>query len=273
MPSIKKFQEVFCIKKNIKQIIEKLDNNEQKTILKILINEKIPYTKNNNGYFFNMNHYTNDSDILKQIYKTLLSMDKNSSIIKNIDDDRNKFVIECKLVIEQTLLNAITKKKNDYYTLVRKIPEYNYTNIACSFNKIIKEYKNTFTKSKINRMGSVECRINEYIKKSKSRARIYDTKKYYHESYIEEYNDNDNDNDNDHDNDLESSEIDLEESCEIDLNIEESFEIDLEKEEEDTYDIEQSELIEEDFYINLLKKNGYEINTDKSCLLICEEYI
>lgn len=242
------------LKNGIHQIINKLNKNEQKIILKTLINEQIPFTKNNNGYFFNMSQYNNDS--LQHLYDTLLSINENRKVIKDLDDNRNRFVIECKKVIEDNLKNTLHQKMQNYNKFITKLNDS--SNIIMNIEKIPKEVKPILKKQKF---AFVDTKMYTMLKNLKSRHK--NLKNKINDNYYEDEKPTNDTNDINDVNDTEN-----EENEDDDIN-------DTETEIEPEPEILDSEINEEDetFYINLLKEKGYFINTDKSCLLVMQDYI
>jgi hypothetical protein len=115
--------------KDIKDIItriNKLQKKEKMHILNILKINDINFTKNENGYFFNL--LTIDNHIVDKISKCLELIEKNSDIIKEIDKKRSELITYYKILIEERLQNTLTKRKLDYIEtlIVKKISNINY---------------------------------------------------------------------------------------------------------------------------------------------------
>ena len=257
------------LKTNIKQVINKLNRNEQTLIVKTLLKEDIPFTKNNNGYFFNLSQFTDDSIQLHQIYNTIVSIDNNRLQIKTIDDARNKVVNDYKKVIEENLKNTLCKKIEEYNFQITIIKEQVYTNLNIRIREIPIENKQyVFKKPEKPKVGSIEYKINEYLKLRKYKNKS-STIKYFTNDNFEECENNNNNNDTTEieDYSLNVDDTDIQNDDILDLN-------DIESENLNEEDDNNSEInLEEEYYINLLKKNGIECNTDKSYRLLYEDYI
>jgi hypothetical protein len=72
--------------KRLKSKIETLDSTEQFEIIKILNKNNYTYTKNNNGYFINMNNIS--SDIIDEINKFIDFSNKNNELLINDHNER-----------------------------------------------------------------------------------------------------------------------------------------------------------------------------------------
>jgi hypothetical protein len=112
--------------KNIITRINKLQKKEKMHILNILKINDINFTKNENGYFFNL--LTIDNYIVDKISKCLELIEKNSDIIKEIDKKRSELITYYKILIEERLQNTLTKRKLEYIEtlIVKKISNINY---------------------------------------------------------------------------------------------------------------------------------------------------
>ena len=72
--------------KSLKNKIEKLESTEQYEIIKILNKNNYYYTKNNNGYFINMNNIPNDT--LEEIKSFMEFSNKNNE--KLLDQQKER---------------------------------------------------------------------------------------------------------------------------------------------------------------------------------------
>lgn len=161
--------------KNIIARIGKLGLKEKHHILNILNTTNINYTKNSNGFFFNLLDV--EQDVLEKICNCLDLIEKNSDILRKLDKRRNDLLEYYKNIIEERLYNNIQQKKMEYIEKLKVISDP----ISINMNKkkivkktidttadidiLIKEYvksKNKYEK------GSVYHRITGYIKLLKS---------------------------------------------------------------------------------------------------------
>ena len=158
--------------KDVISRINKLNIKEKMHILNILRMTKIDYTKNVNGYFFNLLQI--DTVILEKICNCLDLIEKNSGILKEMDRRRIELLNYYKNLIEERLQKNIQKKRNEYVNRLQlKDPSLNIVIKRKIIKKkrifehitdpdlLIKEYikyKNRFQK------GSVYHRITTSIK-------------------------------------------------------------------------------------------------------------
>ena len=91
--------------KKIIDKIKKLSEKEKCHILSILQKNNIEYTKNNNGYFFNLKNI-NDS-ILSKIDKCVDLIEKNRDLIYSLDVKRESYLNYYKNLIQNKLNESI----------------------------------------------------------------------------------------------------------------------------------------------------------------------
>lgn len=283
--------------KNLINKISKLNTQEKTYILKLLIDKNIKYTKNVNGFFFNMyspgvNHCT-----LETINESIDLMLKNRNILNDIDKKRDLMIKECKELIENQLHSTNKKKQNDYFNKIC-IKQVN-TNITYNFSKYKKSinykiYDNIDTidkKNTIYNKNSVFFRLNTQMKLNTRQHRKSNNQKYLdNESNDLETTSNkisddiivddvicdddnyNNDEDPDYDECVDENQL-IELSDNADINdIEEIPDID----DHMDLDIDENEIDEDNqrlFYKELLNKHGFIFNEDKDCMLIYQEYI
>lgn len=294
--------------KDIISRINKLNTKEKTHILNILRMTQIDYTKNTNGYFFNLLEI--DPDILIKICNCLDLIEKNSGILKEMDRRRNELLNYYKNLIEERLQKNIQRRKDEYINRLQLkdsplnivIKRKNRINKKRLFEHItdpdllIKEYnksRNRFEK------GSVYHRIIKSIKIIKSnRVREKKTSETEEQNEVNTLDDNDSgydvkDNDSVVDVTQDSFHMSDNEDQEKDED-EKDDEKDNEEDDEDKYisenDIED-EYCEEDEdndqdkittdntetefrrFKNLLYKQGFEFNDNKNCMLVYQTYI
>lgn len=120
--------------KDIIHRIHKLNSKEKLHILNILKQYDHQFTKNTNGYFFNLTHI--NDEVLYKLSKCIELIEKNRDLIKEMDKKRDELLEYYKSLIEEKLLNTIKEKKNKY---IKKITLHtNHTNIWVDFSKITK---------------------------------------------------------------------------------------------------------------------------------------
>jgi polyhydroxyalkanoate synthesis regulator phasin len=178
---------------NFKDIINKvkrLNEKEKYHILYILQKNNIEYTKNNNGYFFNLDKI--DKIIIEKINKCIDLIEKNREIIKELDKKRNMHLEYYKQLIEDKLEETRrNKKKNiqdklvmqsekeDFIFFIKKKPKKRQRPIpGCDINEndpdiLMKSYLKFKKITKCNYLYNlVQCiskrksKVNEVIEES-----------------------------------------------------------------------------------------------------------
>lgn len=76
--------------KLLKSKIESLESTEQYEIIKILNKNNYNYTKNNNGYFINMNNIP--SNVIEEIMNFIEFSSKNNELLINEQKERLNFL-------------------------------------------------------------------------------------------------------------------------------------------------------------------------------------
>ena len=125
---------------NVKELINKisrLNQKEKEHVLKLFIGKNIQYTKNVNGYFFNLCTSNITPDVLKSINDGINLMEKNRNLLNDIDKKRDLMLRQCKELIENKLNDTIKSKQYDYFNKIRLIP--NNMNIDYTISKITKK--------------------------------------------------------------------------------------------------------------------------------------
>lgn len=100
--------------------IDKLDSKEKTHILSILKGTNNTFTKNANGYFFNLAAVP--EEIITKIEKCVELIEKNRDLIKDMDRRRESLLIYYKGVIEETLLSSMRNKREKYLSMLRVLP-------------------------------------------------------------------------------------------------------------------------------------------------------
>jgi hypothetical protein len=280
--------------KDIINRVNKLDNKEKLHILNILKINGVDFTKNTNGYFFNLTNV--DEEVVRKIVKCIELIETNRDLIRKIDKRREELLDYYKKIIQEKIDNNIKKRKNEYTNnlLLREIK----TSIKCNIKRILK------IKKKCDFKGDPDDMIKEYNKlltqyeKDQvyyniiSKIKAYnnmknDKKKEKIQSYdhISDFNDEEEDIDMDIDDEyieddlevVEDIEVDEEEDDDLyykDIDEEEENENDNENEIEIELDEEKDDLETEtnmNFYKNLLNKKGFAF--DNKLVLGYQEYI
>lgn len=92
--------------------IKNLNNNEKVHILTILKKHSIEYTKNYNGYFFNLDKL--DENVINKLNQCIDLIEKNRDIIYILDRKRDEHLKYYKTLIETKLNETISTKINNY---------------------------------------------------------------------------------------------------------------------------------------------------------------
>lgn len=100
--------------------IKRLTTKEKHHILSIFKKYNVEYTKNANGYFFNLDKI--DSDILDKVYKCVNLIEEKRELITTLDKKRDSYLEYYKNLIENKLKETITKKRDDYIKQLILIP-------------------------------------------------------------------------------------------------------------------------------------------------------
>ena len=126
--------------KNVIIRISKLTSKEKVHILNILKNHGIDFTKNTNGYFFNLS--TLDDDIILKLNKCLELIEKNRDLIKEMDKRREELLHYYKTLIENTLHITLGEKRNEYINYLKINPSK--SNLSIRINRVKIKRKKLF---------------------------------------------------------------------------------------------------------------------------------
>ncbi|NBO99316.1 MAG: hypothetical protein EBU90_04205 [Proteobacteria bacterium] len=106
--------------------IDKLDSKEKTHILSILKGTNNTFTKNANGYFFNLAVVPEET--INKIVKCVELIEKNRDLIKDMDLRRESLLTYYKGIIEETLLSSMRNKREKYVSMLRVVPlDHNMT--------------------------------------------------------------------------------------------------------------------------------------------------
>lgn len=288
--------------KEIINRISKLHDKEKIHVLNILKSNNIQFTKNANGYFFNLLEL--NSDIILKICECLDLIEKNVDLIKDMDKKRYDLLLYYKKLIEEKLKQSINKKKDDYIQCLILKKESNISmnfNRTCKFKKIKK-----FAHYNMENDTGVhpDVIVREYIKlkfkypKNSVYSRILSNlkNKKPQESVANEVENSENDFDNIIEVDenisevgesLDDVEIDVDADAEVEVDVDVDVDIDVDVLDVDIDLIEEKQSIDEDdtvdqddnqdmkilYYKKLLNKQGFVFDDNKDCLLVYQEYI
>lgn len=289
--------------------INKLEKKEKIHILNILKKYQTNYSKNLNGYFFNLGLLQNET--IEKLLDCLDVIENNRDLIYEMDTKRTNLLNYYKNLIEEKIQLSIQNNKKIYTDL---LTIKNVSNIYCNIKKIqentsknididvlIKEYK----KSQKYKKNSVFYRLTEQCKIIKLQNKQYNLSQK-RENYADDFNYDNEIEDGDIEEyeepqefceeleniDVENTELDNENNPEhilkkLELCNAKDIDIDEDKENKKCIKIEEENEVEEEpvkeytenflktlaDYKVLLSQHNYIFDEDSLCLLIPEDYI
>lgn len=161
--------------------IKRLTVKEKYHILSIFKKYNIEFTKNSNGYFFNLDKI--DESILEKVSKCVDLIEQKRELIYTLDQKRDSYLEYYKNLIENKLKETINKRKDNYINQLILVPSKTYikkkqtkfirkVNIVDDPDILMKE----FNKSKKYHKNSVYFRLNQKLValSRKSHKRVYE---------------------------------------------------------------------------------------------------
>lgn len=276
--------------------VQKLTNKEKMHILSILQANHHDYSKNANGYFFNLS--TVNPDVLQNILECLQLIEQNRGLLKELDKRRDELLAYYRTIIEEKLRVSYEQKLEKTKDMLSIKPVE--CNISTTITKVIPAKFNTtdvdpdvllqeYLKSKKYTKGTVYHSILSKMRSEKTNMKTFDGSKKCNDEYQfdGEYNED--------------------EDVYVPEGIEEEYVSDVHEEVEDEYvsDV-QSQLSNESvdtelsdhtecysehddvpetteqttqlqntmmYYRQLLNKKGFVFDKDMSCALVYQEYL
>jgi hypothetical protein len=148
--------------------IKRLTVKEKYHILSIFKKYEIEFTKNSNGYFFNLDKI--DESILEKVSKCVDLIEQKRELIYTLDQKRDSYLEYYKNLIENKLKETINKRRNKYINQLILVPSETYikkkqtkfirkVNIVDDPDLLMKEYN----KSKKYHKNSVYFRLNQRL--------------------------------------------------------------------------------------------------------------
>lgn len=160
--------------------VKRLTPKEKHHILSIFKKYNIDFTKNSNGYFFNLDQI--DPHIIDKVSKCVDLIEQKRELIFNLDKKRDHYLEYYKTLIESKLKETINKKRDKYINqliliptetyISKKKPKYTRVIISGDPDVLMKEHLKT---KKYNK-HSVYFRLTQ-IMNSFSRKHGYRSKK------------------------------------------------------------------------------------------------
>jgi hypothetical protein len=282
--------------KNIIVKIKNLCNNEKIHILNILQKSSIEFSKNNNGYFFNLDAI--DITLLQKVLQCINLIEKNRDTLLKLDKQRNMHLTYYQNLIESKLNQTFLIKRQTYLNkLITTLNEFKYSKFINKKVKIINwiNQKPEYVDPDIlMKEYEIQCKY----KKDTVYYRLYQKTRIVSKKYINKIKHNNDDaryddtgegDDNEYGND--GNEADIEDDVHIDADfdetnndIDEDADADADTDTDDgTEENISEEYLDEDakiilntqiaFYKQLLAQNGYIFDYNKNINLKIEEYI
>lgn len=205
--------------KNFKEIINRVKNlteKEKHHILNILKKHNIEYTKNHNGYFFNLEKI--DSNIINKLEKCIDLIEKNRDLIYSLDKKREMHLDYYKQLIEDKLKQTILLKQKQHLEKLTLINQKDN-----SLDKFIKKRNDNKNDSKV--YVDPDILMKNYLKSKKiTKKSIYYNlfqciSKRKNQNKKDSSNDSDNCNSNENSNDDNELTGDIDNFDEVDVDI------------------------------------------------------
>lgn len=159
--------------------IKRLTPKEKHHILSIFKKYNVEFTKNSNGYFFNLNQI--DDDILDKVSKCVDLIEQKRELITTLDQKRDAHLEYYKNLIENKLNETINKKREQYINKLILIPSETYIKkkiikrVSMFHNLdpdiLMKEYNRPKKYNKNSPYYRIHQRIQELSRKSHRHAR------------------------------------------------------------------------------------------------------
>jgi hypothetical protein len=281
----------------IKTLIDKIKNltSKEKThILSILKKHSIEFTKNSNGYFFNLNKISNS--VMQQLSKCVELIEKNRNLLVILDKKRSEQLDYYRELIQSKINKTIEIKRveyiqkffieddhdNDFKPFIsKKIKKPKNASdididILIKNHMGLKKYKKDSVYYKILQACTKKTRNISKNDEIESNSSFYDADESQElEGEFEgEYNENDNDNENDNANEYyEENEEEIQglQDPEDPENFRDETNAEIPED-----DLEERDFSEDkfEFFKRLLKnEHGYAFDYDKDVRMECESYI
>lgn len=308
--------ESFLTQYDIKDIINRINGlkpKEKLHILKILNSYNINFSKNTNGYFFNLSNI--DDNILEKICNCLVLIEKNRDILKSLNEKREKNINHYKLLIEERLKSTIQNKNSIYiksllinddfeslhYTIRKRQCKFKKINFYSLYknddpDEIIKLYnKSLYNFEKESVYGRIFSKIKNKNRKKHDKTNDKDSLIDIPINADEEFDNFDFD---ENDDNYDFEDVDVDEDPDIDKSKKDDDDVDIDSEndpevqtmigngepeeehDKDSFDeielkIQNEKILEKKllFYKSLLYKKGFHFDENERCILQQEKYI
>jgi hypothetical protein len=241
--------------------INSLDNSEKLYILNTLKDANVPFTKNSNGYFFNVTNI--NKNVKQDVIRKIDYIKKNRDIIKNADYQREKYMNDFKNRIDDIQQDKTNKEIQDFIQAVTLRQDSN----------IVLDTETTLEPCK-----DPDILMSDYVIKKNKVFKNHPLYPYLKNKKIH--------NDYNEHTELKEIGIDYNYECESDNEYDnecienDSFIInqevseDIEDKESEINDIDPYTLkLYMDFYREILIERGYKFKNSSHDLLLIQEYL
>jgi hypothetical protein len=281
---------------DVREVIERVHNLNSKEKLHILNILKIhnkSFTKNANGYFFNM--YDIENNVLEKIYKCLELIEENRDVINEMDKRRDELLAYYKQVIHDKINASLSKLKQEYtsnimlkpsknniemcYTRIRRINRYESS--SNDPDVLLKEYVQKQTISKNSIFFRMKARMKEMSTgkiryKRDTNDDVEETADFAYQDpdHLEHEPDTDQDLEPepeiDNDNDDEDNAFNEDDTGEGDDDVDNEDDDDEGASHDGDTEEREREIM---FYKKILNNSGFVFDEDIRCNLVYQEYI
>lgn len=278
--------------KNVISRINRLTPKEKLHILNILKTHHAEFTKNSNGFFFNMTQVPDQ--VICKMQRCLELIEENRDVIKEMDQRREEILVYYRNLIEAKLRASLKERQQDYVNKLVLHPQS--TAVTCHFVQKHRPRQNELLdpdvlmkehyKSQKFAKGSVLSRLMQRFKSNSITTHKRNVDKKAQEQYTPQ---NEEEADEvvaelEEDDVVELSDIvSVDDYVDDDVEVE-GHESDVESETSDVSEIEQVETVENEvevdesnrvlnYYKRILNQQGYKFDENVQCHLVCEPYI
>ncbi|NBU33995.1 hypothetical protein EB118_03495 [bacterium] len=289
--------------------IQKLSPKEKCHVLKLLKRDKVEFTKNANGYFFDLTNL--EEQIVMNIKNCLDSIERNRHQLEQMNTRREELVMYYKKVIHENTQKAQKENQQFYQSRIALIPHPSSITVRVTRRNVVPpdtrdpddilrdQLKPKFSKDSIFHKIESRMRAQRQRRNAERTRHRDDTDEYYQEK---EGSEAEYDGDMNYEGDVNEIDIDIEGDIDVDIEIDQDIDVEgddiegdpdidqsdhevegdpegeietevdsqLESQSEDT-DIQTH--MEMEYYKKVLNKQGYTFDDNKYCYLVYQEYI
>ena len=290
------------INKELISKVKTLTDKEKHHVLSIFKKYNIEFTKNSNGYFFNLDKI--DKDVIDKVIKSIDLIEEKRQLIYTLDKKRDEHMEYYKLLIENKLKETLKIKQHSYINTLIITPDFDPLNFIKKKSNIPIKIKSkeedpdilikAHLKSQKYHKNSIYYKILQSFKLSKEPSTNTNYGSYDEDNYADDIDIDDVVEDVE---DVEDVEVDVDvdisddiDADAADVDVDEYYKEDIQSDSEsietdhDHDDTENTETktdmknklknaVDLDFYKNLLKQTGFKFDDDKDILIKPQAYI